>query len=147
MTAETSASGTLLKKPLMLYDGDCGFCATWIARWKAQTGHSVDYLTAQEYLAAPEALRPVNISAEDLSRAVHLIDPDLTVTSGAEAVFKCLKDVPGKSHWFKRYQKNRTFAHLSEWGYRRVANSRQALSWFNQKILKKEGPACTLGPR
>ncbi len=135
-----------LEKPLMLYDGDCGFCATWIARWKAHTGDSVDYLTAQEYLAAPEALRPVAISEESLNQAVHLIDTDLTVTFGAEAVFKCLREVPKKRCWYRLYRKSRCFALLAEWGYRRIANSRQLLSWFNRKILKKDGPACTLKP-
>jgi len=133
-----------LEKPLMLYDGDCGFCATWIGRWKAHTGDSVDYLTSQEYLAAPEALRPVEISEKSLNQAVHLIDPDLTVCFGAKAVFKCLKDVPKKGRWFKLYQKSRCFAWFTEWGYRRIANSRQLLSWFNKKVLRKEGPACTL---
>lgn len=133
-----------LERPLMLYDGDCGFCASWIKRWKLHTGDSIDYLTAQEYLDAPKALQPVEIPSENLDRAVHLIDPDLTVSSGAQAVFKCLKDVPGKGHWFRLYEKSRSFACLSEWGYQRIANSRQLLSWFNQKLLGKTAPTCTL---
>jgi lipase maturation factor 1 len=35
-------------KPLLLYDGECGFCKLWIARWKTATGGLVDYAPSQE---------------------------------------------------------------------------------------------------
>ena len=36
------------RKPLLVYDGDCGFCRRWIDRWKILTGDKVDYAPFQE---------------------------------------------------------------------------------------------------
>jgi lipase maturation factor 1 len=72
-------------KPLMIFDGDCGFCRAWILRWKDTTGDRVDYAPSQEVASLfPE------IPAEAFSRAVQLIDVDGTVCEGAEAVFRAL---------------------------------------------------------
>ena len=30
-------------RPLLLYDGDCGFCRLWVSRWRGITGEHVDY--------------------------------------------------------------------------------------------------------
>ncbi len=30
-------------KILLVYDGDCGFCKLWIARWRDITAGAVDY--------------------------------------------------------------------------------------------------------
>ena len=31
------------ERPLMAFDGDCGFCRFWIERWRGATGSKVDY--------------------------------------------------------------------------------------------------------
>jgi len=31
----------------VLFDGTCGFCKTWIARWRERTGDAVDYAPSQ----------------------------------------------------------------------------------------------------
>ena len=38
-------------RPLGIFDGDCGFCRAWIARWRAETGDRVDYAPSQEVAA------------------------------------------------------------------------------------------------
>src|SRR5437773_2587310 len=30
-------------KPLLIFDGECGFCRRWIERWQAKTGDRIDY--------------------------------------------------------------------------------------------------------
>ena len=30
-------------RPLLVFDGDCGFCRWWIARWRQTTGDQVEY--------------------------------------------------------------------------------------------------------
>jgi len=37
-----------MKRPVMIYDGDCHFCTRWIARWRAITGDRVVYRASQE---------------------------------------------------------------------------------------------------
>ena len=70
-------------RPLMIYDGDCGFCREWIARWRRLTGGRVDYATARE-----AAARFAEIPREEFDRAVQLVEPDGRVSSGAEAAFR-----------------------------------------------------------
>jgi predicted DCC family thiol-disulfide oxidoreductase YuxK len=41
---ETATSG----KPLLIYDGNCGFCKLWIARWKRMTGGRIAYGPSQD---------------------------------------------------------------------------------------------------
>jgi len=30
-------------RPVLVFDGDCGFCRFWIERWRGATGGKVDY--------------------------------------------------------------------------------------------------------
>ncbi|HEY3359167.1 MAG TPA: lipase maturation factor family protein [Polyangia bacterium] len=36
------------RRPVLIWDGGCGFCARWIARWRVLTGEAVEYLPAAE---------------------------------------------------------------------------------------------------
>jgi predicted DCC family thiol-disulfide oxidoreductase YuxK len=77
---------TLLLRPLLIFDGACGFCRAWIARWRQYTGEAVDYAPYQEV-----ADRFPHIPREAFARAVHLVEPDGTVTQAAAAVFRTLE--------------------------------------------------------
>jgi len=37
-----------LTRPLMAFDGDCGFCRNWVARWRRRTGDGIDYVPYQQ---------------------------------------------------------------------------------------------------
>lgn len=72
-----------MTRPLVVFDGACGFCRMWIERWREMTGDSVDYRPSSEVAADfPE------ISQEEFDRAVQLIRPDRTHASGAAAVLE-----------------------------------------------------------
>ncbi len=102
-------------KPLLIFDGECGFCRRWIERWKLATGDRVDYLTFQDLGGQfPE------ISREQFEKSVQLIESDGAVYSGAEAVFRSL----GRQ-WLYRLP---AVAPVSEWAYRLVARHRQVFS-------------------
>ncbi len=109
------------ERPLMIFDGDCAFCKRWIERWKCWTGDRVDYeesQTAAEWF--PE------IPPGRFANAVQLVQTNGDVREGAEAVFLCLKDTPGKGWFFKAYAKWPLFAALTEGAYDIVARRR----WF-----------------
>jgi predicted DCC family thiol-disulfide oxidoreductase YuxK len=112
-------------KPLLLYDGDCGFCRAWIARWSRATGGRVEFAPYQD--GATRYPPHPDIPAADLARAVHLIEPDGHVTSGAEAVFRALAWAPGHGWPLWLYRRVPGFARMSEWGYAAVARNRGAL--------------------
>jgi lipase maturation factor 1 len=75
-------------KPLLLFDGDCGFCRKWVGRWKALTGDRVFYEPYQE-----AASRFPEIDPRRFTQSVQLVQPDGEVLQGAEAVFKSLESV------------------------------------------------------
>ena len=113
-------------KPLMVYDGDCGFCNRWIKRWRRRTGEHVDYVAF-----------PKSGTGHSFSRRFHrryfeppvqLIVSDGSVFGGAEAVFRSLA-LSGRSAWaLKYYQRSRVFARAAEWFYRFVARHRKFFS-------------------
>jgi lipase maturation factor 1 len=101
-------------KPLLVFDGDCGFCRRWIERWRVRTGDRIEYRPFQEVHDFPE------IPRGDFAEAVHLIERDGAVYRGAEAVFRSL----GRQRWYSVPG----VAPVSEWAYRLVARHRQVFS-------------------
>ncbi len=112
-----------LSKPLLIFDGNCGFCRRWIRRWQAMTGERVDYAP---YQAVGE--RFPQISQKEFETATQLVEPDGRISSGAEAVFRSLATVPGKGLGLWFYQRVPGFAPISRAAYRFVAGHRRGLS-------------------
>jgi len=72
-------------KPVLIYDGHCGFCRIWLDYWRQLAGDRVEYLASQE-----AGDRFPQIPREAYSRSVQLVRPDGSVASGARAVFEAL---------------------------------------------------------
>jgi predicted DCC family thiol-disulfide oxidoreductase YuxK len=120
----------LPSKPMLLYDGNCGFCRKWVGRWKVLTGDQVLYEAYQE--AAP---RFPEIDPQRFNRSVQLIQTNGEVLQGAEAVFKSLESVAFLRWLIWSYGRVPGFAGLSEWFYRKVAENRHR-SWMNRVCCK-----------
>ena len=105
-------------KPLLVYDGDCGFCKLWIARWREETGDAVEYQPLQE-----AAGRFPEVPREEFERAVKLIEPDGSVRSGAAAVYGSL-GAGGRPLPRWSYDHVPGFAAVSEFAYRFIAGHR-----------------------
>jgi predicted DCC family thiol-disulfide oxidoreductase YuxK/uncharacterized membrane protein YphA (DoxX/SURF4 family) len=119
-------------KPLLIFDGDCGFCRRWAARWQRATGDAVAYLPFQDDTAAKKY---PEISREDFARSIHLLLPDGAVHTGADAVFRSLA-AGGAERWlFWCYRKIPPFADLTELVYEEVAAHRQFLSRLDRFFL------------
>ncbi len=74
----------------MIYDGDCGFCKLWIARWRGITGELVEYRPSREVAAEfPE------IPAEDFAGSVQFIDVEGRRHQKTAAVFRALAPALG----------------------------------------------------
>ena len=116
-------------KPVMVYDGDCRFCALWIRRWAQMTGEGVDYLPLQDPRVA--LLYP-ELPRERLETAVHFIDTGGAVYEGAEAVFRSLATNPSRRWWLHLYQGLPLAARASERAYRLVARHRSLFSWLTR---------------
>jgi hypothetical protein len=90
-------------KPVMLFDGGCGFCRLWIERWRAETGGLVEYASTHE--------------------------PGGRVSRGAEAVFRSLAYAGGwRRAGLALYEGAPPFRAASELAYRFVARRRPFFS-------------------
>ena len=118
-------------KPLLLFDGDCGFCRKWVGRWRALTGDRVSY---EPYQAASS--RFPEIDPERYKHSLQLIQTDGQVLQGAEAVFTSL-EVVVYLRWLRwSYDFLPGVSRLSEWIYRKVAANRNRV-WMNSACCKK----------
>jgi len=106
-------------KPLMLYDGDCAFCALWIERWKRITGPAVDYAPASSARSHHPSIPP-----EKFRKSVVLVLPDGSILTGALAVFTALGDSTGGRVARFLYRILPGFGSASEALYRWVAGHR-----------------------
>src|SRR5262245_33348882 len=109
-------------RPLVVWDGSCGFCRMSIERLQAELGMGIETAPYQE---VGDRFAP--LGAADYARAVHLIEPDGRRSSGAEAVFRALAYRPGGLPWLRLYLHLPGFAPLAELGYRFVARHRGAV--------------------
>lgn len=107
----------------MLYDGDCGFCARWIERWKRKTGGAVAYEPYQAALA-----RFPKVTEAACREAVQLIMPDGTVHQAAHAVLHALALAGRGRVLLWAYERLPPFAWLAEAAYQWVAHHRMWLS-------------------
>ena len=117
------------KKPVFIYDGDCGFCRLWIARWSPLTEEEVVYRPSQEV-----GENYPQISPEYFESSVYFVDSEGSFCSGAQAVFKALSYAPNGKWLLRAYEKVPGFAPISEWGYRQVAGNRKIFSALTQWI-------------
>jgi lipase maturation factor 1 len=107
-------------RPVVVFDGGCGFCRFWITRWQHRTGDTVEYVASDD---PSVARRFPEIPREAYKQAVQLIEPDGRVTEAAEAVFRLLA-VSGPEWPLWIYEHLPGAALTSEIAYRLVANHR-----------------------
>lgn len=119
---------TVRKNPLLVYDGDCGFCVYSVRYWQQLTGDAVEYKPYQDVAANyPE------ISVDQFKRAVQYITPDRQIASGAHASFLTMSHGSGSALWLTLYRKLPGFAYGSEKAYHLISTHRpffHALSIF-----------------
>jgi predicted DCC family thiol-disulfide oxidoreductase YuxK len=115
-------TGTARQLPLLIYDGDCGFCLYWVRYWRRLTGDRVSYAPYQEVAAQfPE------IPVASFRRAVQYVAVDGKIASGAEAALLTLSHASGKGFWLTLYRHVPGFAAIAESMYAFVASNRGAL--------------------
>ena len=106
-------------KPLVIFDGACGFCRIWIRYWNRLTGTAVDYAPSQEV-----GTRFPEIPSERFSESVQLVMPAGEVICGARAVYTMLTFAPGVAWLLWLYDHVPGFRAVSEASYRVIAANR-----------------------
>lgn len=133
--AKTDKTGSIRSDlPIMIWDGDCAFCARWIKKWQKITSEQVQYAPYQifEKDANGRLKKFPSLSVKDCERAVQLVMSKGLIYHGAEAVFRALDTAGKKKIWLWLYKHLPGFKLFSEMVYNFVASHRPLLS----KILK-----------
>jgi len=134
---------------VLIYDGDCSFCAWQVRYWQRLTGQAVDY---QPYQTA--AAGHPGIPGGELGGAIQLLTPDGRRYGGAEAVFRvlaaggrtaalaCYRHLPGCSRLseaaYRFVTRHRTGAYrLAKlcWGRERYPSQYHLVSWLFLRSL------------
>src|SRR5271156_526127 len=113
-------------RPLLIYDGKCGFCRTWVDYCRQLTGSGLDYAASQDVAAEYPQIPP-----EAFHQAVQLVMPDGTVQAGAHPGFTTL-DLAGVRWPIAMYHRPPGFAPVAEFAYRFVARHRSQFSWITR---------------
>jgi lipase maturation factor 1 len=72
-------------KPILIFDGKCGFCRIWVEYWRQLTADRIEYIASQDVGGHfPQ------IPAEAYEKSIQIVRPDGTVANGARAVFESL---------------------------------------------------------
>jgi predicted DCC family thiol-disulfide oxidoreductase YuxK len=119
-------------RPLLVYDGDCGFCGYWARYWHELTGDRVAYRPYQDVAA-----QYPSIALADFQRAVQFIAPDGRRASAAEASFLTLSYARGKGVWLWLYRRLPGFAPLAERTYAFTAAHRPAFFRLSRLLWGK----------
>ncbi len=122
-------------KPLLIFDGDCGFCKRWIKRWKTITGDSVTYSEYQIVSAGyPE------IDRRQFEKSVVFIDTLGNILLGAEAVYASIA-VNSKKRWLlEMYRRITLFRFVSDFGYGLIAQNRMFFSRLEKFFFESYEP-------
>jgi lipase maturation factor 1 len=83
----------MLIRPVLLYDGTCGFCRQWVHRLQRWDRRNRIAYVAYQTRDAVAGLPPISDAA--LERAAHVVTPDGRVAAGARAVPLLLEVLPG----------------------------------------------------
>src|SRR5687768_6700805 len=106
--------------PVLVFDGECGFCRFWVDRWRHYTGDRVEYLPSQ----SPDLTRRFpDVPRERFARAVQLIEVGGRLSEGAEAVFRLLA-LGGRPAALWAHEHVWGLAAVTEGIYRLIANHR-----------------------
>ena len=119
-------------RPLLIYDGDCGFCVYSVRYWQKLTGDRVEYRPYQDVAA-----QFPDITKGEFQRAIQFIAPDGHRASAAEASFLTLSHARGRGIglWLYRYLPG--FAPVSEYVYAFIAAHRPAFHSISKLLWGK----------
>ena len=122
--------------PVLLYDGECGYCRRWAERGRRWLAGRVDFRPGQDMAADyPE------LSAEELALSIHLVGADGAIEKGAAAAFRALAYRPGLGGPWWLYRRLAGLAPVSEFIYRFGARHRTLFSRIDAALYGRlSGP-------
>jgi len=125
------------EKPVMVWDGNCGFCHYWITRWKSKTGDRINYKAFQE---AADQFQ--DIPLKEFKKASRLIEPNGLVYSGPDSAYRSFTYFEDEaSRWHTWYIKSAWFTFLSDHAYNFIAKNRNTMFVITKICFGKDPTA------
>lgn len=122
-----------MDKPVLIYDGTCGFCKRWVLRFHSVSGAGFDFRPYQE--AASDY---PDIEENDFSTAAQLIEQDGVRHSGARAMLGALSQRDGPRWPLNAYLKIPGFKVVGDMVYHFIARNRSTVSAVDRFFWGKE---------
>lgn len=121
-----------IAKPLLIFDGECGFCRRSAARFLEMTQGRVEARSSQSL-----DLEALGVDPASVKRAVVFVAPEGAPTEGSEAIFRALMHAPGRRVRFgARMGLLPGVLPISQVGYRWVARNRGLAVRFERAFLR-----------
>lgn len=120
------------EKPVMAWDGNCGFCHYWVLRWKKLSGDVIEYRPYSEV-----AGRFPDIEYKYFQQALRFIDTDGRIYTGPAAAFRSFQ-YGKKYRWLMPLYQNFKPAELfADHLYSFVSRRRPAMYKITIRLLGK----------
>ncbi|HEA21835.1 hypothetical protein LCGC14_0665920 [marine sediment metagenome] len=122
-------------KPVLVWDGECGFCKFWIIRLKTRTEDRIDFKTYQDVADSfPD------IPLKEFKKASRLIETNGSVYSGPDSLYRGLEHSKKPTRlWHRWYVQYNFFTKLSDYGYNIIAKNRPFM-FTSTKLLFGKNP-------
>jgi len=118
-----------MRRPLLIYDGDCAFCRRWVARLKRRTGRRVIFRPFQQR----GLLAQLGVRRREARHAAQLLEPDGERLTGAAAILRTVEHGPGR-HPLARTLGLPGLRLVSEASYRVIADHRAFFSRLDHRL-------------
>ena len=116
---QNQTTGIDTTQPLLVWDGDCGFCRFWLSKWQKWTWYRIPSAPYQSL----DSQYP-HINPDSFSKAVYLIFPDGSFHFGVRAILESFGLVNRHRWLLWSYQHIPGLAPIAEASYRFVATHR-----------------------
>lgn len=122
-----------LKKPILIWDGQCGFCKYWVIRWQQMTGGKVDYAPYQEVGEQFD-----DIPESEFRKAAFLVEPDGRLYRGMGAAFRTFTYGSGWGFLYRWYTGSYLFRKQCDGLYRWIVRNRSFLYKVTTALCGKD---------
>ncbi len=120
-------------KPMMVYDGTCGFCKYWIVKWQKITKDQVEY---QPFQKVADQYKDIDIL--HFKQAVRFIDLEGKITSGPNAAYITYYLFSNPKFLHLWYSNKKWFRKMSDFAYNFISGNRSAMFDISRFLFGKD---------
>jgi len=118
------------EKPVLVWDGDCGFCKYWVTRWKKISANKINFQTYQKV-----ASNFPDIPIKEFKKASRFITTEGKVHSGPDSAYMSYFVANKNSSWHRWYITYKWFQRISDDGYNHIAKNRSFFFSLTKTML------------